>query len=124
MEKESALYQLMGIRMRSIMNRITSSAGEYPEIIWKKDKYLHQSQNVLCRNCKMPLAQRSVEKNKKKAGTLSNLYFLRCFFYHIALLHSFDVYLTIRIITMIATNSSVTGIANQIESAPTKAGRA
>lgn len=35
MGKESALYQLMGIRM----NGITNSEGEYQEIIRKSDKY-------------------------------------------------------------------------------------
>ena len=41
-----------------------------------------------------------------------------------SLFQKFAVYLTIKIITTIATNSSVIGIANQIESAPAKAGRA
>ena len=36
----------------------------------------------------------------------------------------FDVYLIIKIITAIATNSSVIGIANQIKPAPAKAGSA
>ena len=35
MEKESALYQLMGVRM----NGITNSDGEYQEIIRKSDEY-------------------------------------------------------------------------------------
>ncbi len=39
MEKESALYQLMGIRMNDIMNGITSSDGEYQKIIRKSDEY-------------------------------------------------------------------------------------
>lgn len=39
MEKESALHQLMTIRMNGIMNGITNSDGEYQEIIQKSDKY-------------------------------------------------------------------------------------
>jgi len=39
MEKESALYQLMGVRMNGVMNGITNSAGEYQEIIRKSDEY-------------------------------------------------------------------------------------
>ncbi|NBH99903.1 hypothetical protein D7Y41_35810 [Anaerotruncus sp. 1XD22-93] len=39
MGKDSALYQLMGIRMNSVMNGITNSDGEYPAIIRKSDEY-------------------------------------------------------------------------------------
>ena len=39
METESALYQLMGIRMNGVMNGITNSDGEYLEIIRKSDEY-------------------------------------------------------------------------------------
>lgn len=39
MAKESALYQLMGVRMNGIMNDITNSDGEYQEIIRKSDVY-------------------------------------------------------------------------------------
>lgn len=39
MEKESALYQFMGIRMNGVMNSITNSDGKYQEIIRKSDKY-------------------------------------------------------------------------------------
>ena len=39
METESALYQLMGIRMNDIMNGITSGDGEYQKIIQKSDEY-------------------------------------------------------------------------------------
>ena len=39
MEKGSALYQLMGIRMNDVMNGITNSDGEYQEIIRKSDEY-------------------------------------------------------------------------------------
>ena len=39
MEKESALYQLMGIRMNGVMNGLTNSDGEYQEIIRKSDIY-------------------------------------------------------------------------------------
>jgi len=39
METESALYQLMGIRMNTIMNGITNSDGEYQSIIRKSDEY-------------------------------------------------------------------------------------
>ncbi len=39
MKTESALYQLMGIRMNGIMNGITNSDGQYQEIIRKSDEY-------------------------------------------------------------------------------------
>lgn len=39
METESALYQLMGIRMNGIMNSITNSDGQYQEIIRRSDEY-------------------------------------------------------------------------------------
>ncbi len=39
METESALYQLMGVRMNGIMNGITNGDGEYQEIIRRSDVY-------------------------------------------------------------------------------------
>lgn len=36
---EPALYQLMSIRMNSVMNGITNSDGEYQAIIRKTDEY-------------------------------------------------------------------------------------
>lgn len=39
MGKESALYQLMDIRMNSVMNCITNSDGEYQCIIRKSEEY-------------------------------------------------------------------------------------
>ena len=39
MGKESALYQLMGIRMNGVMNGITNGDREYQEIIRKSDEY-------------------------------------------------------------------------------------
>lgn len=39
MEKESALHELMGIRMNGIMNGITNNDSEYQEIIRKSDNY-------------------------------------------------------------------------------------
>ena len=39
METESALYQLMGIRMNGVMNGITNSDGQYQEIIRRSDVY-------------------------------------------------------------------------------------
>lgn len=39
MEKESALYQLMSIRMNDVMNGITNSDEEYQKIIRQSDKY-------------------------------------------------------------------------------------
>lgn len=39
MVMEPALYQLMGIRMNSVMNGITNSDGEYQAIIRKSDEY-------------------------------------------------------------------------------------
>ncbi len=39
MEKDSALYQLMDIRMNSVMNGITNNDGEYQEIIRRSDVY-------------------------------------------------------------------------------------
>ena len=39
MAKDSALYQLMDIRMNGVMNDITNSDGEYQEIIRKSNEY-------------------------------------------------------------------------------------
>ena len=39
METESALYQLMGVRMNGVMNGITNSDGQYQEIIRRSDVY-------------------------------------------------------------------------------------
>ena len=39
MEKDSALYQLMDVRMHSVMNGIVSSDGEYQAILRKSDIY-------------------------------------------------------------------------------------
>ena len=39
MEKDSALYQLMVVRMNGIMNDITNSDGEYQAILRKSDEY-------------------------------------------------------------------------------------
>ena len=39
METESALYQLMGVRMNGVMNGITNSDGQYQEIIRRSDEY-------------------------------------------------------------------------------------
>ena len=39
MKKESALHQLMDIRMNGIINRVTSRNGKYQKIIRKSDKY-------------------------------------------------------------------------------------
>lgn len=39
MEKDSALYQLMDIRMNSVMNGITNGDGEYQVILRKSDEY-------------------------------------------------------------------------------------
>ncbi len=46
MAKESALYQLMGIRMNGIMNDITNSDGEYQEIIRKSDEYSDRLERI------------------------------------------------------------------------------
>ena len=39
MEKDSALYQLMGVRMNGVMNGIVNSDGEYQAILRKSDEY-------------------------------------------------------------------------------------
>ena len=39
MGKESALCQLMGVRMNGVMNGITNSDGEYQAILRKSDEY-------------------------------------------------------------------------------------
>ena len=39
MEKDSALYQLMDVRMHSVMNGIVNSDGEYQAILQKSDEY-------------------------------------------------------------------------------------
>lgn len=40
MGKDSALYQLMVVRMNGIMNDITNSDGEYQEIVRKTEEYI------------------------------------------------------------------------------------
>ncbi len=39
MEKDSALYQLIDVRMNGVMNSIVSSDGEYQESIRRSDVY-------------------------------------------------------------------------------------
>jgi len=39
MAKDSALYQLMSVRMNGVMNDITNSDGEYQAILRKSDIY-------------------------------------------------------------------------------------
>lgn len=39
MGKDSALYQLMGVRMNGVMNGIVSDDGEYQQISRKSDEY-------------------------------------------------------------------------------------
>ena len=39
MAKDSALYQLMDVRMNGVMNDITNSDAEYQEILRKSDEY-------------------------------------------------------------------------------------
>lgn len=39
MEKDSALYQLMGIRMNGVMNGITYGDGKYQAILRRSDEY-------------------------------------------------------------------------------------
>ena len=39
METESALYQLMGVRMNGVMDGITNSVGQYQKIIRRSDVY-------------------------------------------------------------------------------------
>ena len=39
MAKDSALYQLMSVRMNSVMNDITNSDGEYQGILRQSDVY-------------------------------------------------------------------------------------
>lgn len=46
MEKDSALYQLMGIRMNGIMNGITNGDREYQAIIRKSDEYSVKPERV------------------------------------------------------------------------------
>lgn len=46
MGKESTLYQLMGIRMNGIMNRVTNSDSKYQEIIRTSDEYSGKLDNL------------------------------------------------------------------------------
>ncbi len=39
MEKDSALYQLTGVRMNGVMNDIVNNDGEYQAIIRRSDEY-------------------------------------------------------------------------------------
>ena len=46
MEKESALHELMGVRMNGIMNGITNNDSEYQEIIRKSDNYSNKLETL------------------------------------------------------------------------------
>lgn len=46
MEKESALHELMGVRMNGVMNGITNNDKEYQEIIWKSDNYSNKLETL------------------------------------------------------------------------------
>ena len=53
MDKNSTLYQLMGMRMNGIMNGITEQDEDYQALLQEVDKYsdslesLHQFTNIL-----------------------------------------------------------------------------
>ena len=49
MEKDSALYQLMVVRMNGVMNDITNSDGEYQAILRKSDEYSGRPERMGCR---------------------------------------------------------------------------
>ena len=46
MEKDSALYQFMGIRMNGVMNGITNGDGEYQAILRRSDEYSGKLERV------------------------------------------------------------------------------
>ena len=46
MEKESALHELMGVRMNGVMNGITNNDKEYQEIIRKSDNYSNKLETL------------------------------------------------------------------------------
>lgn len=46
MGKDSALYQLMNVRMHSVMNGIVCGDGEYPPILRKSDIYSGQLERM------------------------------------------------------------------------------
>ncbi len=46
MEKDSALYQLMDVRMNGVMNGIVSSDGEYQKIIRRFDECSGKLENM------------------------------------------------------------------------------
>ena len=46
MEKDSALYQLMDVRMNGIMNSIVSDDGEYQAILRRSDEYSGRLERV------------------------------------------------------------------------------
>ena len=46
MGKESALHELMGIRMNGVMNGITNNDREYQEIIRKSDNYSNKLESL------------------------------------------------------------------------------
>ena len=46
MEKDSALYQLMDIRMNGVMNGITNGDGEYQAILRRSDEYSGKLERV------------------------------------------------------------------------------
>ncbi len=46
MEKDSALYQLMAIRINSIMSGITNGDGEYQAILRKSNEYSDRLERI------------------------------------------------------------------------------
>ncbi len=46
MEKDSALHQLMDVRMNGVMNDIVGSAGEYQAIIRRSDEYSSKLEKI------------------------------------------------------------------------------
>lgn len=79
MEKESALYQLVGVRMNGVMSSITNSDGEYQEIIRRSDIYSDRLEEPELPEEVRPLIDRYVSEQNAHSACVIDLD-MRCLF--------------------------------------------
>ena len=79
MEKESALYQLMGVRMNGVMNGITNSDVQYQEIIRKSDEYSGRLEELELPEEVRLLIDRYVNEQNALGSRYGMLAYLLCF---------------------------------------------
>ncbi|MDE7415036.1 MAG: hypothetical protein K2N44_01765 [Lachnospiraceae bacterium] len=79
MEMESALYQLMGVRMNDAMNGITNSDGQYQEIIHQSDKYSGRLEELdLPEEVRLLIDRYTSEQNALGNTVLKHIHSWRC----------------------------------------------